>query len=51
MSKHYANLSDDSDTCPFCDSFDFSQIDKDKYFCRDCGENWKEDIPGLTNDD
>lgn len=30
-------------SCPFCDSLDFSQIDKDTMRCRDCGEKWKLD--------
>lgn len=32
------------DSCPFCDSLNFSQIDKDKMHCRDCGEKWKMDV-------
>lgn len=31
----------EKDSCPFCDSFNYSQIDKDLIHCRDCGEKWK----------
>lgn len=31
------------ETCPFCDSFNYSEISEKKFFCRDCGEKWTSD--------
>lgn len=36
------------DTCPYCDSMNFSNVGGNRMFCRDCGEKWIDDNVDIT---